>query len=102
MHPVPDAVGNSGPGARAATAHAFNIKPGAVYFTHSSESCRVPTSNAVASVNSVRRTESGGGCSAALNHADVADVADIADIARFFVTFAFADDSDSRESINAQ
>jgi hypothetical protein len=38
MHPVPDAVGNSGLSARAATANAFNIKTGAVYFSHSTES----------------------------------------------------------------
>jgi hypothetical protein len=35
---VPDAVGNPGLSALAATANAFNIKTGAVYFSHPSES----------------------------------------------------------------
>lgn len=35
MHCVPDAVGNSRLSARAATANTFNIKTGAVYFSHS-------------------------------------------------------------------
>jgi hypothetical protein len=38
MHSVPDAFGNLGSSARAATANAFNIKTGAVYFSHSSKS----------------------------------------------------------------
>jgi len=37
MHFVTNAVGNSGLSARAATANAFNIKTGAVYFSHSTE-----------------------------------------------------------------
>jgi hypothetical protein len=37
MHSVPDAVGNSGLNARAATVNAFNIKTGAVYFSRTLE-----------------------------------------------------------------
>jgi hypothetical protein len=37
MHSVPDAVGNYRLSARAATANAFDIKTGAVYFSHPNE-----------------------------------------------------------------